>query len=151
MNPDPDPRKTIVLDTNVVLDWLLFHDPASAALQAALRGKGLRWVATSAMRDELASVLAGGRFDRWCLDTKPLWTGWEQHCEELPTPQALGAAGRFRCTDPDDQKFIDLAVACGACWLVSRDRAVLKLARRLRAAGVAVIQPSAWVAPNPEQ
>jgi predicted nucleic acid-binding protein len=35
-----------------------------------------------------------------------------------------------RCSDPDDQKFIELAGASGAQALVSKDRAVLKLRRR---------------------
>jgi predicted nucleic acid-binding protein len=35
-----------------------------------------------------------------------------------------------RCSDPDDQKFIELAAASGAQGLVSKDRAVLKLRRR---------------------
>jgi len=35
-----------------------------------------------------------------------------------------------RCSDPDDQKFIDLAGAVRAQGLVSKDRAVLKLRRR---------------------
>jgi predicted nucleic acid-binding protein len=46
---------------------------------------------------------------------------------------------------PDDQKFIDLALLGGATWLVSRDKAVLKLARRCRAqAGLVVTPPHLW-------
>jgi len=36
-----------------------------------------------------------------------------------------------KCRDRDDQKFLELAHASGAEWLVSKDRAVLKLARRI--------------------
>jgi predicted nucleic acid-binding protein len=39
------------------------------------------------------------------------------------------------CTDRDDQIFIDLAVR-HRCALLSKDRAVLKLRKRLLAAGV---------------
>jgi predicted nucleic acid-binding protein len=35
-----------------------------------------------------------------------------------------------RCSDPDDQKFIELAAASRAQGLISKDRAVLKLRRR---------------------
>ncbi len=35
-----------------------------------------------------------------------------------------------RCSDPDDQKFIELAAAAQAQVLISKDRAVLKLRRR---------------------
>ena len=42
-----------------------------------------------------------------------------------------------RCRDPDDQMFIDLAVAHRA-QLLSKDALVLRLARRLRPLGVVV-------------
>jgi predicted nucleic acid-binding protein len=50
---------------------------------------------------------------------------------------------RLRCTDPDDQKFIDAAIV-SAQWLISRDRAVLKLARRAAALGLRIVTPERW-------
>jgi predicted nucleic acid-binding protein len=50
-----------------------------------------------------------------------------------------------RCEDPDDQKFLELARHAGARWLVSRDKALLKLAGKMQQrAGVAVIAPAAF-------
>jgi len=50
-----------------------------------------------------------------------------------------------RCRDPDDQKFLELAQACGAQWLLSRDRELLKLARRTRRGhGFDILTPQAW-------
>ena len=46
-----------VLDTNTVLDMLLFEDPAAAALAQAVQAHQVRWIGTARMRDELA----GGR------------------------------------------------------------------------------------------
>ena len=142
MNHDP---QIAVLDTNVVLDWLLFGNPQCAPLQQALTTAALRWVATAEMRDELAHVLACGRLDRWSPDLPLLWSLWEKYCVEVPAPAPASHANRLRCCDPDDQKFIDLAVACGARWLISRDRAVLKLTRRLRERGVAAMTLGEWV------
>jgi predicted nucleic acid-binding protein len=34
------------------------------------------------------------------------------------------------CHDPDDQKFMEAALAAGAHFLVTKDRALLELARR---------------------
>jgi predicted nucleic acid-binding protein len=34
------------------------------------------------------------------------------------------------CRDPDDQKFLEAALAAGARFLVTKDRALLELARR---------------------
>ena len=145
--PTPE-RPTVVLDTNVVLDLLLFRDPECAALQATMSAAGVRWVATGAMRDELAHVLARGGLDAWNPDRSALWAQWDRLCIEVPAPEPGGHDGRLRCNDPDDQKFIDLAVGCGARWLVSRDRAVLKLARRLLERGVEAVTPDAWARLN---
>ena len=142
----PTPKvPPIVLDTNVVLDWLVFGDPDGATLGAAIAAGEVRWIATTAMRDELAHVLGRGHLDPWHPDPAVVWGAWDRHCESVTTPTALAAAaGRLRCSDPDDQKFIDLAVRAPARWLLSRDRAVLKLSRQLLAIGVQVTVPQHW-------
>jgi predicted nucleic acid-binding protein len=134
----------MVLDTNVVLDCLLFRDPECAALNAALSAGEVRWIATAAMREELAHVLARRTLDKWRPDLPALWAYWQEHCLEVPVAPPLGPGAAMRCSDPDDQKFIDLAVARQARWLLSHDRAVLKLARRLHHRGIAVTPPAAW-------
>jgi hypothetical protein len=35
-----------------------------------------------------------------------------------------------KCSDPDDQKFLELALACGATALLTRDEALLSLGRK---------------------
>ncbi len=40
--------------------------------------------------------------------------------------------------------FLDLAHAAGARWLLSRDRAVLRLARRAAALGLVIAKPEDW-------
>ena len=135
----------LVLDTNVVLDWLLFRDPVCNALNAALEAGDVRWIASAAMREELEHVLARGTLDKWKPDLPTLWRRWDQHCTEVPAAPPLVPAAALRCSDPDDQKFIDLAVTRRARWLLSHDRAVQRLARRLRDRGVTVTTPAAWL------
>ena len=137
--------QAVVLDTNVVFDWLLFDHPDGRVLDAALVRGELRWIATAAMRDEFTHVLARGALDRWQPDLAALGVRWDRYCTELPAPASLGPTSGFRCTDADDQKFVDLAAHHRGCLLLSRDRAVLKLARRLRQIGVNVITPAAGV------
>jgi len=151
--PAPLTSLPVVLDTNVVLDWLLFDHADGQALDAALLSGELRWIATGAMREEFVHVLARGLLDHWRPDPAALQDRWSRHCTEVPTPPAGGPGSRPRCTDPDDQKFIDLAAGHRGCLLLSRDRAVLKLARKLAPWGVRVVTPAAWAAgrsvPNP--
>jgi uncharacterized protein len=130
------------LDTNVVLDWLLFADPAVQTLASAIEQGRLRWIATAAMRGEFEHVLNRGLAAARSADTARFELTWEQHCIEHPP--VLPAVAPLRCTDDDDQKFLDLALAVGARWLVSRDRALLKLRSRAATLGLAIVTPSQW-------
>ncbi|RYY87848.1 MAG: PIN domain-containing protein [Comamonadaceae bacterium] len=129
-----------MLDTNIVLDLYVFDDPAARPVREAVEAGALRWLATAAMREELARVLAYpqivprlafhgraadavlARFDRWAHQVEP------------------AAKAPITCRDPDDQRFIDLAVAHGA-KLLSKDRAVLVMHRRMERLGAQAARP----------
>jgi predicted nucleic acid-binding protein len=148
------PRNSIpivVLDTNVVLDWLVFRDPSCTAFQAAFAIGAMRWCASVPMRNELAQVLGRGVAQAWKPDLAALWSHWDRDCDELAAPDPSPPASRLRCSDTDDQMFIDFALAHGARWLLSRDRAVLKLARRARPFGLDILTPVAWAASRAPQ
>jgi predicted nucleic acid-binding protein len=132
----------VVLDTNVVLDWLLFADPGVQALVTAIEQGRLRWIATAAMRGEFEHVLGRGLAAAHNAEPARFEATWARHCVERPPAPPAGAP--LRCTDSDDQKFIDLALAADAHWLVSRDRAVLKLRSKAAALGLAILVPSQW-------
>lgn len=137
----------LVLDTNAVLDWLVFANPASQAVTEAIIGMRVRWIVNAAVRDELAHVLARGVVDRWQPDLPGLWDSWDRHA--TPLEQAGPAATHRwpRCTDADDQKFIELALKHDARWLITRDRALLKLARKTRPLGLAIVTPDRFTLP----
>jgi predicted nucleic acid-binding protein len=132
----------IVLDTNVVLDWLLFADPGVQALVTAIEQGRLHWIATAAMRGEFAHVLGRGLAAARGADTARFERTWDLHCVEHAT--APLATAPLRCTDKDDQKFLDLALEAGARWLVSRDRALLKLRSKAATLGLAIVSPGQW-------
>nr|WP_137892030.1 putative toxin-antitoxin system toxin component, PIN family [Ramlibacter sp. 2FC] len=122
----------VVLDTNIVLDTFVFSDQAALPLRERLQDGGLQWIADAAMREELARVLGypqiRPRLAYYALDAAQVLAAFDRHARILPTaPRA-----QVVCKDPDDQKFIDLAVAHRAL-LLSKDRAVLRLTRRLLA------------------
>ncbi|MHA6204729.1 PIN domain-containing protein [Dyella soli] len=146
--PASPPR--LVLDTNVALDLFVFRDAACARLWSALQAGAVQAVVDDACRDEWLEVLgypalaleedaragAADAFDRW-TQRLPAAALAPRHEVKLP-----------RCADPDDQKFLELALASGARWLLSKDKAVLKLARRTAREGwFEILPPSAWTPP----
>lgn len=49
------------------------------------------------------------------------------------------------CTDPDDQKFLELALQAHADTLITKDKALLKLAKKTARNNMfAIITPQAW-------
>jgi len=121
----------LVIDTNVVLDLLHFDDAIARPLRLALEAGRVRCVASAPTLDELQRVLAYPEFDLDAVRQAVLFARYRALSEAAQTVE--GCAGLPRCSDPDDQKFIELAAAVGAQGLVSKDRAVLKLRRRCAA------------------
>jgi hypothetical protein len=144
-----DPALTpalVVIDTQSLFDWLVFRDPACSGWSAAL-GAEWKWIFTFEMRAEFEHVAAKGFGERWPVSMETCADAWTRHGRIMDVPAPLGAGRRLACSDPDDQKFIDLAIAAGAHTLVSRDKALLKLARRARERhGLRVCAPAAWSA-----
>ncbi|MFA7665544.1 MAG: putative toxin-antitoxin system toxin component, PIN family [Burkholderiaceae bacterium] len=133
-----------VIDTNVWLDWLVFDDPAARPIAAAAGLGRLRLLATRASRAELASVLARPIFGLDAAATAAALHRHDAHVRLVdPPPDADTLPARLPlCRDPDDQKFVELAIAARANFLVSRDKALLKLARPARRwHGLAIVHP----------
>ncbi|XVJ68489.1 MAG: putative toxin-antitoxin system toxin component, PIN family [Rhizobacter sp.] len=140
----PRPPPTVVLDTNVVLEAWVFENDDSISLMRAVGTRKLQWLATHEMRDELIHVLDRGLGPRWPASWSTLQERWDSHATARSS-EANKAAHWPRCTDKDDQKFIDFALQQQARWLISRDRAVLKLASRCAKLGLTVLTPSRWL------
>lgn len=138
----PAAPPAIVVDTNAVLDCFVFGDPRSRALCEALEAGAVHWLATAPMRDELLHVLGRGLGPRWPADATAVAAVWDRHARVVAPP----AAAALRCSDPDDQMFLDLALGLGVPWLVSRDRALLRLAGAARRLGLRVVTPASWQA-----
>lgn len=126
---------TIVLDTNIVLDAWVFKDPATAPLLKALQEGGLSWISTQPMRDELERVLAYPQIaQRLAFHQIPAAVVLAQFDAQTRTV-AVAPKASVTCKDPDDQKFIDLAVAHRS-MVLSKDKAVLSMKKRLAVMGV---------------
>lgn len=125
-------RPALVLDTNVVLDIWLFGDAAAKPLIVGVPQGHWRWVATPSMREELVRVLSYPQIVKSLahhrMSPQTVLDPFDTHAEMVVAPPKA----RVTCKDPDDQKFVDLAVAYRAT-LLSKDHAVLCMAKRLLA------------------
>jgi len=142
----------VVLDTNVCLDLFVFRDPRWQLLLAALQDGSVHAVTRSDCRREWQIVLG---YSHLGLDEHA-----RERCEaefdalirllpdaETPSPAAVRLPV---CRDPDDQKFLELARDTGAQVLITKDKALLKLARKTVRAGLFhIVTPESWPLPEP--
>jgi predicted nucleic acid-binding protein len=140
----PAPAKRIVLDTNVCLDLFVFGDPRWAPLLADLESGAVEAVTREDCRAEYLVVLhykhlpldehsrpaSAARFDALIKVVAPV-----PKLVRLPV-----------CSDRDDQKFLEVARDAGVDILVTKDKALLKLARKTAEAGLfRIMVPEAWL------
>lgn len=140
----PASAKPIVIDTNVCLDLFVFRDPRWAGLLAALESGAVQAVTRADCRDEYLYVLhyphlplddstrpdAAARFDALIRVVAP-----DSRAIRLPV-----------CTDRDDQKFLEIARDADAAILITKDKALLKLARKTAREGLyRIMTPDAWL------
>ena len=129
--------RCIVLDTNIILDLCVFSDPATLPLRVALKSGALQWIATQPMRDELERVLAYPNIVPRMAFYQCSAQQVLSYFDGLVSLRAVAAKASVTCKDADDQKFIDLAIA-HRTMLLSKDKAVLCMAKRLLAQGAVV-------------
>lgn len=140
----PASAKPIVIDTNVCLDLFVFRDPRWAGLLAALESGAVQAVTRADCRDEYLYVLhyphlplddstrpdAAARFDALIRVVAP-----DSRAIRLPV-----------CTDRDDQKFLEIARDADAAILITKDKALLKLAKKTAREGLyRIMTPDAWL------
>jgi uncharacterized protein len=142
----PIPR--IVLDSNVVLNWLFFQDiPTLALMQKVLVSH--TWVCTVWMQTEAIRVAKSPAMARYATPEKlaNLANGFVQHATILldASLPANSAYGLLRCRDRDDQVFLDLALYRQAQFILTLDRDLLKLKKRAATLGLSIVEPSKLV------
>ena len=147
MSVDQLPVPRIVLDTNVCLDLFLFQDAQSAALHVAMREGTIQAVTRDDCRTEWLRVLQYPQVPVSDEARPSIEAAFDALVCCLPDESATSVpeVRLPRCGDPDDQKFLELAQASGARWLVSKDNELLKLAPRCAREGLFWIGlPQAW-------
>ncbi|OAJ51765.1 putative toxin-antitoxin system toxin component, PIN family [Paraburkholderia ginsengiterrae] len=137
----------VVLDSNVWIDILVFDDPHTRPIAAALENGALAALIDARCLAELTYVLDYPQFAHRNVD-KTAALAVVARLAQLVEPAAPSVDARPlpKCKDRDDQKFLELAHAVQADWLISKDRAVLKLAKRIaRDFGFQIAQPAPFV------
>ena len=121
----------VVLDSNVWIDILVFDDPVTRPIHAALVARTLDALIDERCLRELTRVLDYPQFVRMDVDKAAALATVARLSTLVATTLDESERPLPKCKDRDDQKFLELAHASGADWLVSKDRAVLKLAKRI--------------------
>jgi putative PIN family toxin of toxin-antitoxin system len=140
--------KRIVIDTNVCLDLFVFRDSRWTQLHAALKDGKVEAVTRDDCRMEWLIVL---EYRHLPLDTesRPRVAAEFDALITCISAQELTPRTDIRlpvCKDPDDQKFLELARDADAQTLITKDKALLKLAKRTARAGLfGIIPPEAWL------
>lgn len=146
------PPTRLVLDTNVVLDCLVFRDRAVRDLVTAIETQRVQALVHDHTIDELARVLAYPQCDLSGAAQREVLDRYVALATFAPMPDGFGRdalllpPGFPRCRDRDDELFLALAYHSRADALVTRDRAVLQLSHKARKFDVAIIAPLEWAA-----
>jgi putative PIN family toxin of toxin-antitoxin system len=138
----------LVLDTNVVLDIFHWHNPGATPILAAARAGDVLLVTNTACLTELRHVVHRPRFGLTEDAADEIVGSYLALATRVDGAAALQPLITLpRCKDQDDQKFLELARDARAELLVTRDKALLTLARKKFAlAGLRIVRPEEAVA-----
>ena len=128
--------KTVIFDTNVLLDLFVFNDFRAIHLKQALLDQKIDALASPSTLEEFADVIARPLFALEPDTQKIIFQQWKSHARILEDHSLVKAP--WECRDSDDQIFLDLAFTEKPCILISKDNEVLKLASKAATTGVLI-------------
>lgn len=126
-------KTQVVLDTNVCLDLFVFHDPRWALLLDGLSDGSIQAFTRDDCRQEWLAVLHYTHLPVDDANRPQCVAAFDRHisCVTLQEESLLLP----RCSDKDDQKFLEVARDAGVETLITKDKALLKLAKKMRQLG----------------
>ncbi|QKM64490.1 putative toxin-antitoxin system toxin component, PIN family [Polynucleobacter tropicus] len=120
--------KTVIFDTNVLLDIFVFNDFRAIHIKAALVDKQLKVLATPKTIEEFADVISRPLFSLNQSTQEQILNEWRNLATIIQDDSLNNAP--WQCQDPDDQVFLNLAYTSKPCLLLSKDNELLKLAKK---------------------
>lgn len=130
----------LVIDTQTWMDLLHFEEPACSGLAGAVNARDVEVVRNDAAESEWTRVLGYPRFGLDAAARQDMLRRFRRLSSAVADGVSPDGPRLPRCRDPDDQVFLELALAARADVLVSRDKALLELDRRCRRLGFAVLR-----------
>ena len=139
-----DKTRRIVLDTNVCLDLFVFRDPRWTGLRQAMESGEVQALTREDCRMEWLVVLNYPHLPLTEDDKPGIRAEFDRLIACLPNA-AVNTFGLPICTDPDDQKFLELSLQAEAEVLITKDKALLKLAKKTARKNMfAIMTPQTW-------
>lgn len=128
----------VVIDTNVCLDLFAFNDPRWIEISNQLKSGGIIAVTKKECREEWLAVLHYPHLPVNDENRHQIENIYDQYiqCEDqtsLPIRLPI-------CTDQDDQKFLEISRDAKVDVLITKDKALLKLAKKLQKIGLFSIE-----------
>jgi putative PIN family toxin of toxin-antitoxin system len=133
-----DIKPRLVLDTNVILDLLVFKDPSTKPIRLLLDAKLVDAVRSEVSMLELIDVIQRPSFKLSEEQQQAILKSWESSSRLLENTAIEPAP--FTCRDPDDQVFINMAYSLRPALLLSKDLRVLELQAIAKRYGVEITQ-----------
>jgi putative PIN family toxin of toxin-antitoxin system len=131
-----DIKLRLVLDTNVILDLLVFKDPSAESIRHLLDAKLVDAVRSEASMLELVEVIQRPTFKLSREEQEAILQAWESSARLLENAAIEPAP--FTCRDLDDQVFLDMAYSIRPALLLSKDLRVLELRAIAKPHGVEI-------------
>jgi len=120
--------KPVVLDTNILLDIFVFNDERAINLKQAIMDGSIPAVASQKTLLEFADVISRPLFKLDEVTQAAILNQWQSLAQQHDDSNL--ATAPWRCQDPDDQIFLDLAHKLKPAILISKDNALLHIASR---------------------
>lgn len=143
----PKSPERIVLDTNVCLDLFVFRDPRWVRLMQAMIQGDVEAITRADCRREFEIVIGYAHLALDGAMQEAICAEFDALVRPLDATQPHNGVALPICRDRDDQKFIELTYQSGATTLITKDKALLKLARKSQRSGLfSIMTPERWTA-----
>jgi len=135
----------VVLDTSVVLDWLVFNDPSTSLLADRIDAREVTVIAHELTVGELRRVLEYPKLELSSQRRHDALARFVGIAQQIAMPESFSRdrlmlpMGFPRCRDNDDDVFLAVAYHGKTDALVTKDKALLKLKKKAMRFGARIV------------